>query len=178
VPLVPVNKSGPAAKSTGEHAVGFVQMTGAAGSSNDKQRKDWIDVLSFRFDGATQPLGHGGEHFAASGKARMNGISFTKRIDPASPKLLEFCIFHAEMADVKFEFVHSFEGSSRVYYKIHLKNARVASVNLGTTEDQPGALTEHVALVFEKLKTEFVHFNEETKSQQTYSFEWNRQDAT
>lgn len=68
----------------------FLKIDGIEGESNDSKHKAEIDLLSWSWGvSQTGSFAYGGG--GGSGKANFHDISFMKKIDKSSPKLIQAC---------------------------------------------------------------------------------------
>ncbi len=65
----------------------FMKIEGIPGESKDATHEGEIDILSWAFGGA-QAGSFGGAGGGGSGKVNFQDLSFTKKLDKATPKLL------------------------------------------------------------------------------------------
>lgn len=64
----------------------FLKLDGVPGESKDEQHNGWIDILSFSWGvKQTKASGSGG----GAGKAMISDLTMTKRVDKATPLLVQ-----------------------------------------------------------------------------------------
>jgi len=127
----------------------FLKLGDVNGDSVDKVHAGEIDVLAWGW-GMTQS----GDMHAASGggagRVDVQDISFTKKVDRASPNLIKFCC-NGEAFKTATLTVRKAGKDPLEYLVIELENVVISSFSLGGS---PGdeVLTENVSLNFAKFK--------------------------
>jgi type VI secretion system secreted protein Hcp len=125
----------------------FAKLGDIQGESTDAQHRGEIEVLAFSW-GVAHPTAPGG---AVTGKAAFHDLSFTHKIDKASPKLMEACTLNRRLPEATI--THRKSGGSQVEYLIlKLTGAVVTSVAMSDTS---GGGTENVTLTFAKVDFEY-----------------------
>lgn len=132
----------------------FIKIGDFKGESNDKAKKEWIDVLAWSWglsnSGTTHQGGGGG-----SGKANVQDLSFTKYVDASTHNLIaaSFNGKHVAKANLVVRKAGG-KGAPVEYIKIEMTEVLVTSVSTGGSggEDR---LTENVTLNFAKFKLEY-----------------------
>jgi type VI secretion system secreted protein Hcp len=104
----------------------FLSLTGIPGESQDFQHKGETDILGFSF-GVSQTVtwdkGGGG----GAGKAAVQDMHFTKKVDAASPLLFAQCALGAHINSVVLT-VRKAGGVQLTYFAVTLKNVLISSV--------------------------------------------------
>jgi len=122
----------------------FLKIDGIDGEATDNGHKDWINLLSVS-NGITRPGG------STSGAATFEPIVIHKRIDKASPKLME-AIATGEHLDEAIIEIQT-PGRSGQYIKITMEDVIISSFSSsGSQSDVP---TEEVAFYYNKIKFEY-----------------------
>jgi type VI secretion system secreted protein Hcp len=136
----------------------FLKIAGVTGESQDAKYKGNIDISSFSF-GVTQPsTGHFGGGSGA-GKAQFQDINLTKRIDKASPVLLEHLIrgTHFDSATI---IVRKVGGKDPIeFFKIELSEVFISSVQ-NSGANQGDGIDEQISLNFSYIE---YHYKEQSK---------------
>ncbi len=130
----------------------YLIIDGVPGPSTSK--KDAIDVLSFSF-GATQHnvIGSGssgGE--ARAGRADVSDLSIMKVLDKTSPTLFDHCVLGTYLKKVDLIYDKPMGDKQEDYFKIHLEDALITSVQLSGSNENP---TESVSFAFSKIKVSY-----------------------
>lgn len=90
-----------------------------------------------------------------TGQRQYEPIVFRKRVDKASPKIMEALTAGqiVDLAVFRFHRPSPAAGQEEVYYTITLTNARVVSINhsTGASTDSSEPVTEQIGFVFEKI---------------------------
>jgi type VI secretion system secreted protein Hcp len=126
----------------------FLKIEGIKGESKDKLHPDEIELDSVAFTvngGGAGASGGGG----GAGKVAVHDISFTHKVDKASPVLFQAAATgkHFQKATISFSKVK--KGKESDYLVIKLTNVDVSSVQQGVSEKQTP--TESVTLNFSKV---------------------------
>ena len=150
----------------------FIKFDGVDGEAQDKDHKNWCDLLSFG-QAMHQPGG------SATGAARRRGdvvledIVCAKELDKASPKLAEATCKGKVFPKVEIHLTASYTDSGRVtYYAYELTNVMVTSYNVsgsGQSEDVPA---EDFSLNFEEIKVTYTENDNKGKSKGNVEYKW------
>ena len=116
--------------------------------------KDAIDILSFSF-GASQTAvigvgSSGGE--ARSGRANLHDISVMKVVDKTTPLLFEDCVTGNYLKKVEIIYDKPMGDSQEEYYKIHLEDALITSIQHSGSSENP---MESVTFAYSKIKVSY-----------------------
>ena len=128
----------------------FAKIGDIKGESLDDKHKDEIEVLSWSWgvtnSGASAHGGGGGE-----GKANFHDLSFTHRIDMASPLLMKACATGVHIKEATI--THRKAGKGQPDFLIFKMNdVIVTSVQDGDSGDDQ---TENVSMAFAKIDLEY-----------------------
>ena len=118
----------------------FLKIEGVAGESQDDAHKGDIDVLSFSWgvsNAGSMAVGSGG----GEGKASFHDLSFTHKIDKASPVLMQSCASGVHLKEaVLIARRSASEGKGEEFLKITLSDVLISSYQVGaqdTVTNQP-----------------------------------------
>jgi len=130
----------------------YLIIDGRPGPSTSKQNA--IDILSFSF-GATQTAvigvgSSGGE--ARSGRANLQDISIMKVLDKTSPLLFDDCVTGNYLPSVDIIYDKPMGDDQQDYYKIHLENALITSIQHSGSNENP---TESISFAYSKIKVSY-----------------------
>jgi type VI secretion system secreted protein Hcp len=130
----------------------FLKIDKIPGESQDKLRKDQIDVLAWSWgmsNSGSFHMGSGG----GSGKANFQDISLTKYVDQSSPILMLYCANGDHFPEAQLV-VRKAGKDPLEYITIDMKKVMVSSVSTGGSggEDR---LTENISLNFAKVKVSY-----------------------
>ena len=116
------------------------------GESGATKHKDEIEVLSWSW-GASNPTNISGSGMSA-GKVSMSDLSFTKKVDKASPKLLELCVTGKHVDDATLYCSKQTGGKTpEDFVTIKLKEVYVSSYQTGgSTGEDVG--TESISITY------------------------------
>jgi len=130
----------------------YLIIDGRPGPSTSKQNA--IDILSFSF-GASQTAvigagSSGGE--ARSGRANLADVSIMKVADKTSPLLFDDCVTGNIYKTVDVIYDKPVGDSQEDYFKIHMENAMITSVQLSGSSENP---VESVSFAYAKVKVSY-----------------------
>jgi type VI secretion system secreted protein Hcp len=130
----------------------YLIIDGRPGPSTSKQGA--IDILSFSF-GASQTAvigvgSSGGE--ARAGRANLGDLSIMKVVDKTSPLLFDDCVTGNYLATVDVVYDKPMGDDQQDYYKIHLENALITSVQHSGSNENP---MESVSFAYSKIKVSY-----------------------
>ena len=129
----------------------FVKLGDIKGESLDDKHKDEIELLSWSWGvtNAKAPLtGSGG----GKGKATFHDLSFTHKIDKASPLLLKACATGQHLKEATITRRKAGKGQQE-FLVIKMNDVLVTSV--ADSDDSGGGLMESVTLAFAKVDLEY-----------------------
>jgi len=136
----------------------FLKIEGARlgpikGESLDQSHKDEIDVLSWKWGMRAQTDLSGA---GRTGKAALNNIVITKKVDSASCALMSVMRNNDLIKKAKLT-VRKAGGKPVEYLKIEIEKGRITSLDLGTDAEAGGpALLETLHIAFQKINVEYV----------------------
>ena len=129
----------------------FAKLGDIKGESLDDKHKDEIELLSWSWgvtNAKAQPTGSGG----AKGKATFHDLSFTHKIDRASPLLLKGCATGQHLKEATITRRKAGKGQQE-FLVIKMNDVVITSV---AEEDDGGSgLVEAVTLAFAKVDLEY-----------------------
>jgi type VI secretion system secreted protein Hcp len=151
----------------------FAKIGDIKGESLDDKHKDEIEVLSYSWgvnNAGSMAHGSGG----GEGKASFHDISFTHKVDKASPVLMQSCATGTHLKEATITHRKAGKGQHE-FFVIKLNDVLVTSVQEGGGGD--GSLTEQVSLAFAKVDMQYkpqkadgsldagIHFKYDLKAQ-------------
>jgi type VI secretion system secreted protein Hcp len=130
----------------------FAKIGTIKGESTDAKHKDEIDVLSWTW-GVTQSgtMAHGGG--GGAGKASFQDLTFTHRIDKATPLLLKACATGEHIPEATLSVRKAGKGQQD-YLVIKLTDVLISSVAMSVAVDDP-TMAESVSLQAGKVDLEY-----------------------
>lgn len=130
----------------------FARIGAIKGESRDARHKDEIDVLSWSWGvshpAVASPGGGGG-----AGKASFSDLTFTHRVDRASPLLMKACATGEHVKDATITVRKAGKGQQE-YLVVTLSDVVVTSVSL-SVDTAGDAAGEVVTLAFAKVDLEY-----------------------
>ncbi|MBN1610131.1 MAG: type VI secretion system tube protein Hcp [Polyangiaceae bacterium] len=130
-----------------------LKIKGIDGESPIKGHEKEIEVLSFSIGATQSATAHHGTGSTA-GKANIQDLSITKRVDKSSPLLFGALCKGSHLEEAVLTCEKSSGDKSIPYLKITLSNALVSSTSTGASSSDDVVL-ETVTLNFAKIKKEY-----------------------
>ncbi len=151
----------------------YIKFEGIEGESSVRDDGE-IDILSFSWgmsqSGVAQTARGGG-----AGKVSVQDLTINKRIDKASPKLMEVVASGRHIPEVTLELERSPpEHEVVTLVKYELKNVFVTSYNIHWNASHADSVpTEELSLNFEEIKVTYVEQETDGTKGGAFSFLWN-----
>jgi type VI secretion system secreted protein Hcp len=136
----------------------FIKFDGVDGEANDKDHKNWSDLLSMTW--GLHKAGAG-----ATGQTRRRGVATvedvicTKEYDKASPKLSESVLSGKVFAKVEIHNTATYGESRATFLKYELKNVAVSTHAISAAGAGDAVPTETFSLNFEQVKQTYVEYD-------------------
>jgi type VI secretion system secreted protein Hcp len=129
----------------------FAKLGDIKGESLDDKHKDEIEVLSWSW-GVSNPVSAAIGSGAGAGKANFHDLSFTHKIDKASPVLMQACATGVHLKDATI--THRKAGKGQQEFLVIKMNDVIVT---GVTHSDSGAdgSMESVTLAFAKVDLEY-----------------------
>jgi len=130
----------------------FAKLGDIKGESLDSKHKDEIEVLSWSWGvtNAAPPAGTGAG--AGAGKAKFQDLSFTHKIDKASPVLMQACATGVHLKEATI--THRKAGKGQQEFLI-IKMNDVIVTAMADADSSDGNSSETVSLAFAKVDVEY-----------------------
>jgi type VI secretion system secreted protein Hcp len=130
----------------------YIIIDGRPGPSKSKDGA--IDILSFSFGASqTSVIGAGaGGGEARTGRANVADITIMKVVDKVSPLLFDDCVTGNYLKKVDIIYDKPMGDSQEDYYKIHLEDALITSIQHSGSSEHP---VESVSFAFSKIKVSY-----------------------
>lgn len=129
----------------------FAKLGDIKGESLDAKHKDEIEVLSWSWgveNTGSSPAGGGG----GAGKASFRDLSFTHKIDKASPSLMKACATGVHLKEATI--THRKSGKGQQEFLIFKLNDVIVT-GVASGESGEGGSMESVSLNFSKIELEY-----------------------
>ncbi|RZB33569.1 MAG: type VI secretion system secreted protein Hcp [Desulfobacteraceae bacterium Eth-SRB2] len=150
----------------------YIKFDGVDGEAQDKDHKNWSDLVSFG-QGLQQPGSSSTGPTRRRGDVVVEDITVAKELDKASPKIAEAVCKGKVFPKVNIDMTASYTDAGRVtYYAYELINVLVTSYNIsgsGQSEDVP---MEDFALNFEEIKVTYTEADNKGKSKGNVEYSW------
>ena len=130
----------------------FAKIGDIKGESVDSKHKDEIELLSWSWGVSRSVSGSGSGAGAGTGKAHFSDLSFTHKIDKASPLLLKACATGQHLKEATITRRKAGKGQQE-FLVIKMNDVLVTSV--ADSDDSGGGLMESVTLAFAKVDLEY-----------------------
>src|SRR4029077_15304182 len=130
----------------------FAKLGDIKGESLDDKHKDEIEVLSWSW-GVANPATAAAGTGAGAGKATFHDLSFTHKIDKASPVLMQACATGVHLKEATI--THRKAGKGQLEFLIVKMGDRIVTRGHKGDSDK-GSHSEVVNLVFAKVDLEYV----------------------
>lgn len=152
-------------------AAAYIKFDGVDGEAQDKDHKNWSDLLSF--NQAIHKPSTGTGVTRRRGDVVLDDIVLVKQLDKSSPKLAESICKGRVFPKVEIHMTASYTEAGRVtYYSYELKNVLVTSYSVsgaGQSEDIP---MEEISLNFEEIKVTYTEFDSKGSSKGNVEYSW------
>ena len=128
----------------------FAKIGDIKGESLDDKHKDEIEVLSWSW-GVSNPVTAAVGAGAGAGRASFHDLSFTHKIDKASPALMQACATGVHLKEATITHRKAGKGQQE-FLVIKMNDVIVTSV---THEDHGDGTSEGITLAFAKVDLEY-----------------------
>lgn len=146
----------------------YVKFDGVDGEAQEKDHKNWSDILAFSQGQMTPAMGTGPTR--RRGDCEFEDVVIVKEIDKASPKLAEAVCKGKVFPKVEIHVAASHGASRMTYYAYELKNVQITSYRVeGTTDGPP---TDEVAFNFEEIKVTYTEIDDQGRPQGNVEYSW------
>jgi type VI secretion system secreted protein Hcp len=129
----------------------FAKLGDIKGESLDEKHKDQIEVVSWSWGVSNSAQVGGAGSGGGAGKASFHDLSFTHKIDKASPVLMQSCATGQHLKEATITHRKAGKGQQE-YLVIKMNDVIITSVVDG---DNQGTHTETVSLAFSKIDVEY-----------------------
>ena len=145
----------------------FLKIDGIDGESADGKHKDEIDVLSWSLSASNSgSMAYGGG--GGAGRVSFNDLQISKRIDKASPKLLETCASGNHIKNIVL-IARKQGGEQMDYLKITFNDLIVSSFS----QSGHGEDSETVTFNFGQIEYAYTTQNEKGTKSGATAMKWN-----
>ncbi|HEY7037561.1 MAG TPA: type VI secretion system tube protein Hcp [Methylomirabilota bacterium] len=146
----------------------WIKVPGCEGEATDKGHQKEIDIQSWAW-GVVHPVSPTGPG-QSSGEATAHDLSVTKRIDKATPTLVQFCLSGKHLDEIVLTARKRGEDTID-YLKVTMKGAIVTAVSPSGSEGVPGS--EAVSFNFAEVAIEYTPQSDDGKAGATSKAAWN-----
>lgn len=146
----------------------YLKIGDIKGESTERAHKDWIIIESFGQGITAAPTSTGVTRLRSA--VQFEDLMVTKKIDKATPKLMEACAKGQVFPELEMDMVTA---NGRLYYKITLDNVRVKSVRTIVGSDAQGSLVDEMTFSFSQITWEYWD-SAGNKTEATYNLQTGR----
>ncbi len=127
----------------------FLKLAGVTGEAQDADHKGEIQVVSWSWGMQAPVAAVTGQ---ATGKAAMSELLITKKVDQATPTLMQFLKQHKPLPTAKLT-VRKAGTTPLEYFRIELEQVRITGL---TTDSHDSELVEKLKLGFQKVTVTYI----------------------
>ena len=127
----------------------FLKLAGVTGEALDADHKGEIEVVGWSWGLSAPTAAVTGQ---ATGKAAMSELVIVKRVDQATPTLMQYLRHHKPVATAKLT-VRKAGTTPLEYFRIELEQVRITGL---TTDTQETELIEQLKLGFQKVTVTYI----------------------
>ncbi|MFO7884477.1 MAG: type VI secretion system tube protein Hcp [Desulfobacteraceae bacterium] len=150
----------------------YIKFDGIDGEAQDKDHKDWSDILSFS-QGLMQPGSSSTGPTRRRGDVVVEDIAVTKELDKASPKIGEAVCKGRVFPKVDIHMTASYTDAGRVtYYAYELKNVLVTRYDISGSSQSEDVPVENFALNFEEIKVTYTETDATGSKKGNVEYSW------
>jgi type VI secretion system secreted protein Hcp len=150
----------------------FLRIDGVEGESTDDKHKGAIEIEGWSW-AETQKGTHGGGSGGGAGKVSMQDLTFTMRVNKATPKLLLACATGEHFKKALLICRKAGKGGQE-YLKIALTDLMVSSYHTGGNSNSNVIPVEQVGLNFAKIEVEYRQQNADGSLAAPHKAGWDR----
>jgi type VI secretion system secreted protein Hcp len=155
----------------------FIKFDGIDGECNDKDHKNWSDLLSFSWGLRKAGAGSTGQT-RRRGVVTVEDVVVTKEVDKTSPKLAEAICSGKVFPKVELHDTASYGETRATFLKYELKNVLVTSHNLSAAGGGDAVPTETVSLNFEEVKQTYIEYDAKGAKKGNVEMTWKVEEGT
>jgi len=155
----------------------YIKFDGVDGEAQDKDHKQWSDIVSFT-QAVHKPMGGSTGPTRRRGDVVLEDIGVVKELDKASPKIAEAVCKGKVFDKVEIHVTASYTDSGRItYYAYELKKVLVTSYNIGGSGQAEEVPTEEMSLNFEEIKVTYTECDAAGKKKGNVEYSWKVEEA-
>lgn len=149
----------------------FIKFDGIDGEAQDKDHKNWSDILSLSW--GLHRAGAG-----ATGQTRRRGVVTvedvvcTKEYDKSSPKLAEAVCGGKVFPKVEIHDTSTYGEARATFLKYELKNVMVTSYQTSAAGAGDAVPTESMSLNFEEVKQTYIEYDSKGSKKGNVEMTW------
>ena len=156
----------------------FIKFDGIDGEANDKDHKQWTDLLSMSW--GLHKAGAG-----ATGQTRRRGVVTvedvvcTKEFDKSSPKIAEAICLGKVFPKVEIHDTTTYgDGNRATFLKYELKQVMVSSMSTAAAGHGDAVPTDSFSLNFEEVKQTYVEYDQKGSKKGNVEMTWKVEEGT
>ncbi len=128
----------------------FMKISGIPGETQDQARRDWIQLTGYKHE-FSAAKGSSGSARAAAGKVTFKDFTIRKKVDKATPILMQKCASGEFIPQVELE-ITTAEGKSS--YRVVLSDVIISGIESASECAPKCETTEHVSFNYSKITWE------------------------
>lgn len=149
----------------------FLKIEGIAGESQDTNHSNEIDIESFGLSMTQSETMQAGD--CGPCQVSVGDIFITKRIDKATPALMEACATGATFPSATMTVRRAGGNGAMDYLSYTLKDVRISSYNASGAKDGLDRVPESISLHFQEYRIDYTQQNADGTPGVTSSSAWN-----
>jgi type VI secretion system secreted protein Hcp len=150
----------------------FIKFDGVDGETNDKDHKQWSDLLSLSWGLHKAGAGATGQT-RRRGVATVEDVTCMKEFDKSSPKLAESILNGKVFPKVEIHDTTTYGDAGRqTFLKYELKNVMVSSYQTSAAGGGDAVPTDSFSLNFEEVKQTYIEYDAAGKKKGNVEFGW------
>ena len=152
---------------------GYISIEGIMGESKDKAHQDWIDLESFShsISGAPASSDPKGGTSDVTGSATVRDFVFTKKVDKASPLLMEAALTGGNIDEVIFEVTAS-GPTPFTYLRYRFQDVVITNYRVNGAASGDVAPTETISFIFRTINVTYNPQKEDGSSGEPVEAGW------
>jgi type VI secretion system secreted protein Hcp len=137
----------------------FIKFEGVDGESQDRDHKNWCDLLSFSQGQKLSDVDSRLGTLIGSGVVMEDAV-VTKQLDKASPKLADAVCKGAHLPKVQIHVTRAFPSGRSVFYAYELKDVLITSYHVSGSAESATLPIEEISLNFDEIKVTYTEYDD------------------
>lgn len=151
----------------------YLKIDGVDGESREKNHENWIDLLSYKQGISAESGAATGATRIRAGKTSFSDLVIVKKIDRASPVLMQKCATGEVIPKLELEITApNRNGTTSILYKVTLNEVRITAVTSSSDCTSGCQTMEEVSFYYNKIAWEYTGSSGNTQA--GYDIKMNR----